>query len=215
MIAEPMTAFTDLLLCVLSLTFGLRLRGGTSRARSLWSLAFLASSLGSLTGGLYHAFQPTLSPLLLTILWKITAIAIGAAGLLLFCGTTQAFVPQHMTHALTIAAIVLFVTYLAWMSIHDEFIYIIAFYGSLMLATLVICFVRYRIAPRACAIIIAGIAIATLAAAVQASHIRLFAHFNHNDLYHVIQMVSLYVMYRGAREVSQGTFNAESAKTRR
>jgi hypothetical protein len=107
MIAEPMTAFTDLLLCVLCLTFGIRLRGGTSRARSLWSLAFLASSLGSLTGGLYHAFQPTLSPLPLTILWKITATAIGAAGLLLFCGTTQALAPQRIARTLTIAAIVL------------------------------------------------------------------------------------------------------------
>ena len=201
MIAEPMTAFTDLLLCVLSLTFGLRLRGSTSRPRSLWSLAFLASSLGSLTGGLYHAFQPTLSPLLLTILWKITAIAIGAAGLLLFSGTTQALVPQRIARGLIIAASVLFVTYLGWMSTHDEFIYIIAFYGFLMLATLVICIVRYRLAPRACALIISGIAIAAIAAGVQASHVHLFAHFNHNDLYHVIQMVSLYVLYRAAQEM--------------
>jgi len=201
MIAEPMTAFTDLLLCLLSLTFGLRLRGSTSRPRSLWSLAFLASSLGSLTGGLYHAFQPTLSPLLLTILWKITAIAIGAAGLLLFSGTTQALVPQRIARGLIIAASVLFVTYLGWMSTHDEFIYIIAFYGFLMLATLVICIVRYRLAPRACALIISGIAIAAIAAGVQASHVHLFAHFNHNDLYHVIQMVSLYVLYRAAQEM--------------
>jgi hypothetical protein len=203
MIAEPMTAFTDLLLCLLSLTFGIRLRGSESRARSLWSFAFLASSLGSLTGGVYHAFQPSLSPLLLTILWKITAAVLAAAGLLLFFGTTRALVTQRMSRVLIIAASVLFVTYLAWMTTHDEFIYIIVFYGTMMIATLVTCTVRYRIAPRACALIISGIAIAVLAAAVQASHIDPFAHLNHNDLYHVIQMVSLYVMYRGARELSQ------------
>jgi hypothetical protein len=201
MIAEPMTAFTDLLLCLLSLTFGLRLRGGTSRARSLWSLAFLASSLGSLTGGLYHALQPTLSPLLLTMLWKTTAIAIGAAGLLLFCGTTQALVPQRIARTLILAASAFYAAYLAWMTTHDEFIYIIAFYGSLMLATLVICTVRYPIAPRACALIISGIAISAVAAAVQASHVRLFADFNHNDLYHVIQMISLFVLYRAVEEM--------------
>jgi hypothetical protein len=202
MIAEPMTAFTDLLLCLLSLSFAIRLRGGSSRARSFWSFAFLASSLGSLTGGLYHAFQPTLSPLMLVILWKLTALAIGAAGLLLFCGTTQALVSQRTARVLTIAAIALFVAYLIWMATHNDFIYIIAFYGFLMLATLVICIVRYRIAPRACALIIGGIAIAALAAVVQASHIHLFAHFNHNDLYHVVQMASLFVMYRGARELA-------------
>lgn len=201
MIAQPMTAFTDLLLCLLSLTFGIRLRGGASRARSLWSFAFLASSLGSLTGGVYHGFEQSLSPLLLTILWKMTAIALGAAGLLLFCGTTQALVPQRMARTLTIASIVLFATYLAWMATHDEFIYIIAFYAAMMIATVVICIARYGLAPRACALIISGIAIAALAAAAQASHIDPFVHFNHNDLYHVIQMVSLYVMYRGAREL--------------
>lgn len=196
-----MTAFTDLLLCLLSLTFGIRLRGSEGRARSLWSFAFLASSLGSFTGGTYHAFQPSLSPLLLTILWKITAATLAAAGLLLFCGTTQALVPQRMSRVLIIAASVLFVTYLAWMTTHDEFIYIIVFYGTMMIATLVVCIVRYRIAPRACALVISGIAIAALAAAIQASHIDPVAHFNHNDLYHVVQMVSLYVMYRGAREM--------------
>lgn len=198
MIAEPMTAFTDLLLFVLSLTFGIRLRGGTTLGRKLWSAAFIASSVGSLAGGLYHAFQLDLSPPLLVILWKFTAFAVGAAGLLLFCGTIYALVKQRTARALTIAATVLFVTYLAWMATHDEFIYIIAFYGGLMVATLVVCIARYRIAPRACGLIISGIAIAAFAAAAQASHIDPFKHFNHNDLYHVIQMISLYVMYRGA-----------------
>ncbi|HEX3071175.1 MAG TPA: hypothetical protein VHX14_21600 [Thermoanaerobaculia bacterium] len=201
MIAEPMTAFTDLLLCLLSLTFAIRWRGGTSRTRSLWSLAFLATGLGSLTGGVYHAFQTTLPPLPLAILWKITATTIGAAGLLLFCGTIQALVPQRVARLLTIAASLLFMIYLVWMATHNEFIYVIAFYGFLMVAMLVICIARYRIAPRSCGLIISGIAIAAIAVAVQASHIRLFAHFNHNDLYHVIQMISLFVLYRGAREM--------------
>lgn len=202
MIAEPMTALTDLLLCLLTLTFGLLLRSGRSRSHSLWSAAFLASSVGSLSGGLYHAFRPQLTTLVLAILWKITAASIGLAGVLLFFGTIYALAPKRIARGLSIAAGVLFAGYLAWMTTHDEFVYIIAFYGSLMLATLVTCIVRYRVEPRACALIIAGIAIAALAAAVQVSHIRLFAHFNHNDLYHLIQMLSLFVLFRGARALS-------------
>ncbi|MEA2163350.1 MAG: hypothetical protein QOK37_1477 [Thermoanaerobaculia bacterium] len=202
MIAEPMTALTDLLLCLLTLTFGLLLRSGGSCSRSLWSAAFLASSVGSLSGGLYHAFQPLLTPFVLVILWKITAAAIGAAGMFLFCGTTHALVPKRIARGLYIAAGVLFAGYLAWMTTHDAFVYIIAFYGLLMLATLVTCIVRYAVAPRACALIASGIAIAALAAGVQVSHIRLYAHFNHNDLYHVIQMLSLFVLFRGARALT-------------
>ncbi len=36
-----------------------------------------------------------------------------------------------------------------------------------------------------------------LAALAQASGVALHRHFNHNDLYHVIQMAALYAFYRG------------------
>ena len=38
-------------------------------------------------------------------------------------------------------------------------------------------------------------------AMVQASGFRLHEHFNHNDLYHVIQMVALVLLYRGAKRL--------------
>ena len=38
-----------------------------------------------------------------------------------------------------------------------------------------------------------------LAAAVQVNGIALHDHFNHNELYHVIQMGGMYLFYRGAR----------------
>jgi hypothetical protein len=37
-----------------------------------------------------------------------------------------------------------------------------------------------------------------LAAGVQFNEIALHQHFNHNDLYHVIQMGGMYLFYRGA-----------------
>ena len=35
-------------------------------------------------------------------------------------------------------------------------------------------------------------------AAVQMSRVRLHAYFNHNDLFHVIQLVAMVLFYRGA-----------------
>jgi hypothetical protein len=47
-------------------------------------------------------------------------------------------------------------------------------------------------------LIAVGILISFGAAAVQRSGFKLARHFNHNDIYHVIQLIGLYFFYRGA-----------------
>ena len=49
--------------------------------------------------------------------------------------------------------------------------------------------------------IVAGVAVSIGAAAVQASSIDLHRHFNHNDLYHVIQIGALLLYYGGVRRL--------------
>jgi hypothetical protein len=43
-----------------------------------------------------------------------------------------------------------------------------------------------------------GVSVSVLAAVVQQSGWSLHQHFNHNDLYHVIQAVGVWLLYRGA-----------------
>ncbi|MGH7148791.1 MAG: DUF6962 family protein, partial [Nitrospiraceae bacterium] len=47
--------------------------------------------------------------------------------------------------------------------------------------------------------LVGGVLVSFLAAAVQVNGIALHDHFNHNDLYHVVQMGGMYLFYRGAR----------------
>jgi hypothetical protein len=47
--------------------------------------------------------------------------------------------------------------------------------------------------------ILAGVAVSIAAGAVQASGFDLYRHFNHNDLYHVIQIAAMLLYSRGAR----------------
>jgi hypothetical protein len=42
-----------------------------------------------------------------------------------------------------------------------------------------------------------GVLVSLVAGLVQARRVGLHRHFNHNDLFHVIQMVGLYLYYRG------------------
>jgi hypothetical protein len=50
--------------------------------------------------------------------------------------------------------------------------------------------------------IVAGVALSAAAALVQASGFALHRHFNHNDLYHVIQLAAIVLFYRGARRLT-------------
>jgi hypothetical protein len=45
--------------------------------------------------------------------------------------------------------------------------------------------------------LIVGVLVSLVAGVVQAKKLALHRHFNHNDLYHVIQMSALYAFYRG------------------
>ena len=45
--------------------------------------------------------------------------------------------------------------------------------------------------------LIAGVLVSLVAGLVQARRLALHRQFNHNDLYHVIQMVALYAFFRG------------------
>ena len=43
----------------------------------------------------------------------------------------------------------------------------------------------------------AGVAVSFAGAVVQQSGFSLHRHFNHNDIFHLIQMAGLYLLYRG------------------
>ena len=47
--------------------------------------------------------------------------------------------------------------------------------------------------------LILGVVVAFTAAGIQQGELTLHRHFNHNDLYHLVQMGALYLFYRGAR----------------
>jgi hypothetical protein len=53
--------------------------------------------------------------------------------------------------------------------------------------------------------ILAGVAVCVVAALVQASGFALHRHFNHNDLYHLIQIAAMALLYRGARRLRDAT----------
>ena len=201
-ITEPTTLLTDYLLAALVFHFAFRLfrvagRTGQSSIR-WWATAFVFSAVAAVTGGTYHGFHSHLGAAVGLGLWKVTVYAIGIAGLsLLFGAALSSLRPPHRLWLLA-AALLEFLVYAAWMATHNDFRFVIYDYAPVLLVVLLLQLIRLgrgKSAPW----ILGGILISFAAAGVQASGFDPSPGFNHNDLYHLVQMAAFYLLYRGGR----------------
>jgi hypothetical protein len=87
------------------------------------------------------------------------------------------------------------VVYSAWMLRRDEFIFVVLDTGIAFAAVALLHLWKFN------GWILAGVAVSVAAALVQASGFALHRHFNYNDLYHVIQIAAMALLYRGARQL--------------
>jgi hypothetical protein len=188
---EPMTLVTDYVLGVVALVFGLRLW----RRFRLWALAFFCTAAGSLLGGTFHGFGPHFTPLAALALWHATVLSIGLASCFFLAGLGRPY---------NAIAVIKFVVFASWMITHDAFIWVIVDYGVtflLIAAAQVAAWVRSR-APSA-PWLVGSVIVALVAAAVQAGRVTLHPRFNHNDLYHAIQLVGLWMLFRAGVRMSE------------
>ncbi len=199
-ILEPTTALTDYLLAILACRFGFRVLHGNDRYPArLWACAFLCIGLAALLGGTSHGFVRYLGETGNFLAWKGTVYAIGLSMLCAVSGTIAACPLGTGTARLLQAAnLIGFAVYAYWMLDHDRFVYVIYHYvpSMLTIASLYGWLLVSR-GSKAARWILAGIAVTLSGAVVQQSGFTLHRYFNNNDLYHVIQLGGLYLLYRG------------------
>jgi hypothetical protein len=188
-IHEPMTVLTDYLLGGVSAYAAVALVRNAQPSRRLWALAFAALAAAAFLGGTWHGFLQS------GLLWKATTLSAGLASFGMVAGSSYAAFRGTTRNALVTAALAKLVVYSAWMLGHDAFLYVIIDTGIAFLIVAAIHLWKWN-GP-----ILAGVAVSIAGALVQASGFRLHEHFNHNDLYHVIQIVALALLYRGAKRL--------------
>ena len=202
---EPMTLATDLLLGGVAIALALPLLGPATRgrrARRLWGWALAATGLAAWTGGLWHGFGPDLAPLTARLLWKVTLFAIGGAAAAMLAGAAFAALRAPVRTALLALVGVKLALYLAWMGVHDDFRYVIYDYVPAMAVVLglqIVAAARGR--ATGAGWIVGGILLSFVAAAIQRSEAVFTPWFNANDLYHLVQIVALVLLYFGARRL--------------
>jgi hypothetical protein len=201
-IAEPSTLVTDWLLALFTAWLAWELFRQAyrlkDRAIGLWLGAFCAVAASAALGGAWHGFSLQIDQTLATLLWSGTVILASAASLLFLLSTLHVYTSGRLLGVLAGVAVSKFALIALWLAVNDDF-RMVAYDSVLTMLVIVVlntwgAWARHM--PSA-PWVLAGMLVSMLAALVQQGRVSIHPHFNHNDLYHVIQMGAMYLLCRG------------------
>lgn len=203
-IREPMTTFTDYVVGVAATWFAVQLVFSDvhkqHQGRCLWGVAFAFIGVGAMLGGTSHGFAGYLGDAAMTAIWKCTLFTIGLSMAFAVAGTIRSSVSnrgwQWFLQCINVGGLLLFISRVVNDNSYLNAIVVsVISLGAIAFLQGARWFTRKDVSAKW---IVSGVVISFVAAAVQRSGFDLHIHFNHNDLYHSVQLVGLYLLYRGA-----------------
>jgi hypothetical protein len=201
-ITEPMTMITDYAMGALACVFAVRIAGdaaaGGQLSGRLWAASLLMTAVAAFVGGTCHGFSQWMPGAAGRAMWKATLVATGAGSACLLAAALVAGVAGPLRTALA-GLVVAKLAFYAWtVARKDSFRLVIVDYGTALVAVVLAAWLlRPSGLTPAAGWVTAGVAVAVVAGVIQWARLAPHAHFNHNDLFHVVQMASLYLLYRG------------------
>ncbi|MDP7165363.1 MAG: hypothetical protein QF667_00930 [Candidatus Marinimicrobia bacterium] len=197
-----MTAFTDLLIFGLGLYFARELYGiYATKLMSVhlhFMLVFFFMSLAGLLGAMTHGIGPHLPQSIHTFIWRITLYCIGLTTFSMLLGGLYHVVPFNTMNWLKWLPLLGLIVYMILITRNDDFKTVIRFYTpAMMLLLLMMLYSLLRFQSDGTSWIIFSVLMAFAGTAVQQSGFSFHKHFNHNDIYHVFQMGSMFLLYKG------------------
>ncbi len=198
-IHEPATLLTDYVLAVLGGYFAWRLHRQNPAAR-WWIRALLAMSISAFVGGSYHGFAPNFAPEVAAVWWKFVLILVCGIGFCMGVSLIRETVPTGRQRGWNGFLIGKFVLSVAAVITYPKFVVAMLDYGLAMIAWAVAALLCRRAWS---GWMLAAVGLSAVAGWVQQSHWGISAHFNHNDVYHLIQALALLGFYRGGRALGR------------
>ena len=197
-----MTAFTDLLIFGLGLYFARELYGiYVTKLMSVhlhFMMVFFFMGLAGLLGALTHGIGPHLPQSIHTFIWRITLYCIGLTTFSMLLGGLYHVVPFNTMDWLKWLPLLGLIVYMILITRNDDFKTVIRFYTpAMMLLLLMMLYSLLRFQSDGTSWIIFSVLMAFAGTAVQQSGFSFHKHFNHNDIYHVFQMGSMFLLYKG------------------
>ena len=196
-ITEPATAITDYILAAETIFLGILLiRGVVQFPVKLWAVSFFVLAVGAVAGGTVHGFIESLGPINAHLLWKLTLISVGFATLFMFSAAVLAFTSGPSRNTLLFLAFAQFCVYMFFVSRGSDFKIVIFNYVPTMILIVVL---AYTAKAESAPFILIAVLLSFAGAGIQSSNIQLNQNFNHNDIYHVVQMIAMYFFYRAGK----------------
>ena len=203
---EPTTVITDLILALMGFVFGYHLlliygeRGFDFHF--YWAWGFIVTGLGAFFGATSHGFGPHFTTLIKNILWKGTMLFIGLSGWFFAMGTAIFILSPSVFDLVRWILIVSIIVYMVYVFRDDRFIIAIRYYFPLMIFIMLEMLYQFSIGySMGSAYVAVGVLVSLAGAGVKASEFSIHEHFNHNDLFHVIQMMGMIFMYLGGLDI--------------
>ena len=201
-VTEPMTVATNAVLALLAFGFAARLGYRSAAAGSAaggWLAAGLcATGVAAVIGALAHGTDPARDEVLRARFWRGALYATGLIGAASVASVAFFAARGGMRTAILAFAGIKLVVFIVRVARNPEFRVAATDYGAAL--AVMLAGAAYELFQRRApgmAWLIVGVLISLVAGIVQARRLALHRHFNHNDLYHVIQMTALYAFYRG------------------
>ncbi len=198
---ERTTAATDLLLAVAAFAgaWYLTRRGPGSLAVRIWTAALVAAGLASVLGTITHGF--VVSPALREWLWQPLFLLLGTTVACFVAGAVaDGFGPRPARRVLALMLLAALGFYAATRLSGGDFVVFVMFQAAGLLAALAI---YLRLAARhrpGASLVAAALALSLAAGAIQANKslaLRLVWEFDHNGIYHLVQLGGLALLVAG------------------
>ena len=199
-IGNPTNLVTDYLLGALALYWGrltwIDASENPHPSKKPWALALYGLAAASFLGGTYHSFFEAPPPAAGAILWRLTMVAIGLVSAAMLTAAASLAFNQPVARGVAAFAALKFFAFAIWIQSNPEFLWAILDYVPSMLVVLAVALWKARTGKPSGWGAAGGVLVSFAAAGIQQSGFSLHEHFNHNDLYHVVQVVGTYLLYR-------------------
>ncbi len=198
--SEPVTTLTDYAIAVECLWFAARLLPMRQISVRWWGLAFGFVAIAALLGGTWHGLAAHVSPLAQSMLWQSMLYALGLSSAALLIGTIVSAVPCRW-QGWAIASVGLkLALYLHQVTPRGVFVDAVIDYLTALGLVVVL---QWAIAPDggAAGWMIGGVLLSGVAVSLLQTSLAAPLGLTANDIYHLAQMIGLYLFYRGAQQL--------------
>lgn len=209
MSAEVAVSVSDFLLAGFSGTLAWRLQFRPTempRTRRWFAIVLWAIAVSSLLGAISHGFFPEENGRVSAMLWRTTLMLIGPAAVgLCMLACLLLFRPGTVERARALALIMLAIYVGLVLFEYHEFAIALLLYLPATLMLLAGFVVRWRQGQSFAVDGAIAMVLTLVAGVLQYLHVGIHpVYFNHNALYHVIQGIALYFLYRAGRKWISG-----------